>query len=308
MSARDKAPGVTTVMRVSDVLQDSRHRKDNGDLSSLAESIDTLGLLHPIVVTPDRRLVAGQRRLAACSSLGWTEVPVRVVEGLESALALLEAERDENTCRLDMKPSEKASLGMALEPLERTRAAERVGGRPPKTEENFSPVSPGPTGKTADIVGAAGMSRPTYQRAKLVVEAARDESLPDEVRAVAITALEEMDRTGKVLPAHDRVAALVGKKPARGGAKRDGRGHRKDKAKPYSPVTDRQLELARAQRRRLVAALSKVAGFCMGLDEVDMGMALSVMDNEERDGLSEQVAESIRQLRRMVAILKPGNE
>lgn len=38
-------------------------------------SIDALGLMHPIVVTPDNRLVAGERRLRACQSLGWNTVP-----------------------------------------------------------------------------------------------------------------------------------------------------------------------------------------------------------------------------------------
>ena len=57
-----------------------RYRKDLGDLKVLAESIESVGLLHPVVVTPDQRLIAGQRRLRACESLGWTEVPVTVID------------------------------------------------------------------------------------------------------------------------------------------------------------------------------------------------------------------------------------
>ena len=57
-----------------------RFRKDLGDIDSLAASIDEVGLLHPIVVRPDGRLIAGERRLAACKELGWTSVPVTFVD------------------------------------------------------------------------------------------------------------------------------------------------------------------------------------------------------------------------------------
>ena len=59
-----------------------------------------MGLLHPIVATPDLRLIAGQRRLEACKTLGWREVPVRVVD-IE---AIVYGEREENTARKDFVP------------------------------------------------------------------------------------------------------------------------------------------------------------------------------------------------------------
>ena len=49
-------------------------RKSLGDIDSLARSIEEVGLLHPIVVRPDGRLIAGERRLAACKKLGWKSV------------------------------------------------------------------------------------------------------------------------------------------------------------------------------------------------------------------------------------------
>src|ERR1700753_1793928 len=62
-----------------------RYRKDLGDLKSLAESVDEVGLLHPVVVPPEGRLIAGLRRLEACRILGWTEVPVTVVDLYQAA-------------------------------------------------------------------------------------------------------------------------------------------------------------------------------------------------------------------------------
>ncbi len=54
----------------------NRYRRDLGDLAGLAASIKEIGLLHPIVVRSDGRLIAGERRLQACKLLGWKTVPV----------------------------------------------------------------------------------------------------------------------------------------------------------------------------------------------------------------------------------------
>jgi ParB family chromosome partitioning protein len=57
-----------------------RFRKALGDLRPLSESIEAVGLLHPVVITPQGRLVAGRRRLEAVRLLGWRTVPVHVVD------------------------------------------------------------------------------------------------------------------------------------------------------------------------------------------------------------------------------------
>lgn len=58
-----------------------RQRKDFGDISSLAASLAKIGLIHPPVVEalPDGtwELIAGERRLRAAQSLGWTSIEVR---------------------------------------------------------------------------------------------------------------------------------------------------------------------------------------------------------------------------------------
>src|SRR3990172_11412661 len=115
----------TEALPLDAIKVENRHRKDLGDLTGLQESMTKLGLLHPVVVTNGSRLVAGQRRLESARALGWTEVPVRHIERLSEAKTLLGAENDENTCRKDMIPSEKVTLGLALEELERPSAAER---------------------------------------------------------------------------------------------------------------------------------------------------------------------------------------
>lgn len=46
-----------------------RHRKDPGDIAALARSIEEVGLLQPITITPDGVLVCGWRRLEAVRRL-----------------------------------------------------------------------------------------------------------------------------------------------------------------------------------------------------------------------------------------------
>ncbi|MGH3095124.1 MAG: ParB/RepB/Spo0J family partition protein [Streptosporangiales bacterium] len=112
-------------MKLDAITVTGRHRHSMGDIAGLAESMNTVGLLQPVVVTSDGALVAGARRLAAARSLGWDEVPAHVVETLDDAAALLRAERDENTCRKDFTPSEEYALYQALLELEKPKAKER---------------------------------------------------------------------------------------------------------------------------------------------------------------------------------------
>jgi len=68
-------------MPIADIRVDERIRRDMGDIQGLAESIEDIGLLHPITVDETGLLLAGARRLAACKSLGWDEIAVRTVGG-----------------------------------------------------------------------------------------------------------------------------------------------------------------------------------------------------------------------------------
>ena len=55
---------------IADIAVGKRHRRDLGDVRSLAASIADLGLLHPIVITPDGRLMpaSGGSKLSNCSA------------------------------------------------------------------------------------------------------------------------------------------------------------------------------------------------------------------------------------------------
>jgi ParB-like chromosome segregation protein Spo0J len=177
-----------------------RYRKDLGDLRPLAESIAEVGLLHPVVVTPEGRLIAGQRRLEACRHLGWTEIPVTVVDLLQAA----RGEAHENFIRKDLLPSEIVALKRAIEPLERREARDRQGHRadlrhPATVAEGQRPYS----GDARDnIARYLGVGRTTIERAEAVVEAAEEQ--PEEYGYL----VEQMDRSGKIAGAFRRLEVL----------------------------------------------------------------------------------------------------
>lgn len=89
---------------------DLRIRRDPGDIAPLENSIRKVGLLNPILVDENYRLVAGYRRLTAGRNIGWQEIEVTVVRFEDDPLKLLEAEADENLLRKDFTPEEVESI------------------------------------------------------------------------------------------------------------------------------------------------------------------------------------------------------
>lgn len=148
-----------------------RHRQDLGDLGPLAESLDKIGLLHPVVIDAKNRLIAGQRRLESAKLLGWKTIPVRVID-LE-ALAL--GEFAENACRKNFTPSEIAAIAKVVRPLEEKKAHQRrlAGLRNQKAVvENCHDET---NGKTRDIVARfTGISGRTLDKITAIVDAAEE--------------------------------------------------------------------------------------------------------------------------------------
>lgn len=181
-------------MNIADIRIGERHRKDLGDVASLAKSIADIGLLHPVVITPDGTLIAGERRIAACKLLGWQEIPATVVDLQD----IVRGEHDENALRKDFTPSEAVAIARALEPIEREAAKERQRSHTETGYEKFTDPAPA-LDKVAQTVG---MSRPTFTKAREVVEAA--EQAPD----VFAPVLEQMDRTGNVHGAYKELKKI----------------------------------------------------------------------------------------------------
>lgn len=104
------ADATMTVPRVASIpiadIKIGGKRREVRDIGELARSIGQLGLLNPITVTEDYRLIAGLHRLRACELLGHSEIPA-VVQRLDDMDAEL-AEIDENLVRNDLTILERA--------------------------------------------------------------------------------------------------------------------------------------------------------------------------------------------------------
>ena len=213
-----------------------RDRSDLGNLDELADSIKAVGLLHPVVVTADNELVAGGRRLAAVKQLGWSEVPVTVVD-LTTAADVLRAELEENTCRKPLSPLEASYARERRAKVLAPKIRENKGGRPPKVEPDIpqdgfwhepkaetpaklAPVSPKPKGETRKVASiGTGYASSSIDKVDAVRQAAergtrtigtgkdrREEPVPEPVREIARKQLPALAQTGAAIePAHQAV-------------------------------------------------------------------------------------------------------
>ena len=174
------------LLPITKISVGERHRKVAGDIDALARSIADVGLLHPIVVRPDGMLIAGERRLRAVQSLGWTSIPVTMV----NLDAVVRGEFAENSCRKDFTLSESVAIKRALDPMERAAAKERqaAGGK----HKACAKLAEASKGTTRDKVAAfTGTKRTTLAKAEAIVDAAEAE--PERFGKL----LADMDRTGR---------------------------------------------------------------------------------------------------------------
>src|SRR5262245_16879308 len=111
---RDLGPGAaamsttgTPTRRIDEIIIGKRFRRDMGDIAAFGARIKKLvRLVQPIAINPNNELMGGARRLAACKLLGWTHVPVHVVD-LDQ---IIDGEFAENVDRKDFTPSELVAI------------------------------------------------------------------------------------------------------------------------------------------------------------------------------------------------------
>lgn len=96
-------------IKLNDIKTENKYLRLNSDIENLAESIKTIGLIHPLSVSKDNQLLAGGRRFSAIKSLGWDEVAVIVVDKSELEQELISI--DENIVRT---PLDKLELENAF--------------------------------------------------------------------------------------------------------------------------------------------------------------------------------------------------
>lgn len=103
-------------VKISEIKEGTRFRKDLGDILSLVESIREKGVIQPITVSTDFTLLAGQRRLTAAKEAGLAQIPALIRE-IKGEVDLREIELIENLCRLDFSYAERAALVKEIDRL-----------------------------------------------------------------------------------------------------------------------------------------------------------------------------------------------
>ena len=155
------AERLITELDISEIDLQERFRTDYGDIALLANSIETIGLLHPVVVNSDKQLICGGRRIKAFQHLGRETIPARTVD-IDSILV---GEYAENEVRKDFTQSERVAIAKAIE----SELGERRG-RPSKEKcQNFDELKEKRTDDIAAQKAGFG-NKETYRQAKKVVE------------------------------------------------------------------------------------------------------------------------------------------
>ena len=93
-----------------------RVREKTVPIQPLVDSIKKYGLLEPIVIDQNNRLIAGFRRLEACKQLGYKTILANVVS-IEDAETFLLLELEENTCRFQFSEDELLKAKKRLEKI-----------------------------------------------------------------------------------------------------------------------------------------------------------------------------------------------
>ena len=92
-------------IEISSIKVKKRIREKNVSIQPLVESIQKYGLLEPIVIDQNNRLIAGFRRLEACKQLGYKTILANVVN-VEDVEKFLLLELEENICRFQFSEEE----------------------------------------------------------------------------------------------------------------------------------------------------------------------------------------------------------
>lgn len=198
------------------------HRRDPGDLHPLMESLERVGLLQPVTITPEGYLICGYRRLEAARRLGWTTVRVWVRSGLSDELTRLLAERDDNLTHKPLSAYEAAQLfkemsALIAEDASRRQRATQFGSDTDRDEaqdgaaESAAPHRPGEGDsrrRAAEMITGSA----SYTRLNQIIEMERiagDRERPAAVRRVVNDELERIRNGGAVDPGYQRVRAVV---------------------------------------------------------------------------------------------------
>lgn len=201
---------MTTRLALDDIRIETRRREHLGDIDALAASLDRYGLIQPIVVDAEHRLIAGGRRLLAARFLGWTEIDVRAYGDLSEA-ERREIELEENLRRKDLTPYErsKTMVERATVAAEALRGEAEFSSHSDENSREGRPSKPDARDKVASRIGIPGttltkaeqhvaaaeaypfMQGPGWKQYHVLEAREKLAALPDEARPGLVAILAE---------------------------------------------------------------------------------------------------------------------
>lgn len=137
-------------VKLSDILVEDRAREDLGDIDALVASIKEKGVIQPITLGKDNKLLAGGRRYTAATMAGLETIPAIIRDDTDT-LDEKEIELIENIHRKDFTWQERAKLTAEIDALYRAK------------DPNWSQA------RTAELLGkSVGITNKDMQLAKAI--------------------------------------------------------------------------------------------------------------------------------------------
>lgn len=165
-------------IRIDEIIIEERIRTNVNQkkVESLAKSINLIGLINPILITKDKKLIAGKHRILAFKQLGLEKIPCRISlfkEGEKNVKLLQQLQQiDENLMRIDLHYIERAEhLRYRKEIYEKIFPKTKKGGDHKSQEFKSKRENIGLKSFSEDTSNKTGLSERTIEQD---VQIARD--------------------------------------------------------------------------------------------------------------------------------------
>lgn len=174
------------------INRDKRQRRELTGIQELSWSINASGLINPITITRDGELIAGERRLTAVKSLGWTHISAQYLDDLDPAMRHL-VELEENVRRIDLSWQDQC---LAVEEYHNMRKALDPEWDNIKTATALG-ISPQNTGQRRDVAkeilrgNTTIAEAPKFSVARGIVARAKERKQTSIVENVIATVTDE---------------------------------------------------------------------------------------------------------------------
>lgn len=172
------------VRKLSELKATNPYLRLGTDVTELEKSIQTVGLIAPLVISTDNVILAGARRYQALLNLGYTEAPVMVIDRgtLEKELVSI----DENLVRKDLSKMEiESHLRRAKEIYQELFPEEDKPVEEEKIEASTEEDEEAPKAKKVEVLPAEKflnmVSEKTGLSPKQIHEAIKRDEMADEV-------------------------------------------------------------------------------------------------------------------------------